>query len=665
MRSIGGVRGAVLRSALTRFAIVSLIPTLALGLILSAQVNRAMEQRTAKVYAEMTDGIFHMAEDLVVQPGDLTADTPVPSPRAVTLKALIERLGATQDTIRVRVTRPDGSVAFGNHDEDAGTKVELDGPFRGALRGVVSSRVIHGSLTPSSDGSHTLIEVYLPVRFGDDPTVRGVVVASGIGGTIVAQIAVDVHRMQLILALGLTVLWLCSLRIVMSVSRRLRQTASANEYLALHDTLTGLPNRNLFNDRLSQAIAATARTGQLVGVLLIDLDGFKDVNDTLGHGKGDELLCEVAARLSDTVRSCDTVARLGGDEFGVVVTDIDSEYGLVGVALRLSEVLTGTVSLEGVEIALDASMGGSIYPVHADDPEELVRHADIAMYAAKASREPFIVYRADIDSHSPSRLALAAELRRALDAEDQLVVYYQPVASAETGRIDSVEALVRWRHPTRGLVPPVEFIPMAEQSGLIHPLSAKVLDLAIGQARQWVDDGLDISVAVNLSATDLRTMSTLEVVRSTLARHGLPPDRLELEVTETAILANPEGAVALVTALQELGVRIALDDFGTGFSSLTYLKRLKPDRLKIDRSFVDAMILEPTDAEIVRSVIDLAHSLHIGVTAEGVETQQHWDLLRTLACDLIQGFHLARPLDADTATRWLHQHTPAPAATTP
>jgi diguanylate cyclase (GGDEF)-like protein len=641
---------------LVRFAVASLVPTLILGIVLSVQIKRAMYSHSAKVYGVMTEGIFHIAADAVVRPEDLELDEDAASPRSATLRALISRLGATDETVNVRVARPDGGVVFGSHDGDAGTAIKSGDAFRKALEGVVSSHIVRKEFAPLGGGLHDVIEVYLPVRFGADPAVRGVVVASGIDGPLMSDIKNDVRRMQISLAVGLAVLWLCSLRIVMSVSRRLRRTASENEYLALHDTLTDLPNRNVFNDRLTQAIAATARTRQQVGVLLIDLDGFKDVNDTLGHGKGDDLLREIAARLTRTVRGCDTVARLGGDEFAVVVTGIDGEDDLCGLADRLTESLSGSVSLEGIEVALAASMGGSMYPVHALTPEELVRAADIAMYAAKASHEPFELYRADIDSHSPSRLALAAELRRALDVDDQLLLYYQPVASAATGQIDSVEALVRWNHPTRGMVPPDDFIPMAEQSGLIQRVSSKVLDLAVAQARAWMDMGLHISVSVNLSATDLRTMKTLDVVQATLERHGLPADRLELEVTETAILSSPDGAVALVSALRQLGVRIALDDFGTGYSSLTYLKRLNPDGIKIDRSFVDAMVHEPTDAEIVRSVINLAHSLDIGVTAEGVETQQHWDLLRALACDLIQGYHLARPLTPDAATAWLCDH---------
>jgi diguanylate cyclase (GGDEF)-like protein len=645
----------LLRSTLARFAVVSLVPTLALGIVLSVQVRDAMEDRTAKVYGEMTNAIFHLAADIVVQPGDLDPGAPAPPPRAATLKALIKRLGGTENIVRVRVVRPDGTVAYGNHDADTGTTVRLAAPFRRALGGEVASRVVHDAFTPSGQRSQKLVEVYLPVRFGGEPTVRAVIVASGINAELVNQIASDVRRMQISLALGLAALWVCSLRIVMRTSRRLRRTASENEYLALHDTLTGLPNRNLFNDRLQHGIAASTRTGDQVGVLLVDLDGFKDVNDTLGHGKGDELLQEVAERLTQAVRGGDTVARLGGDEFAVVVIDIAGEPELVQVAQRLTETLSGTVSLSGIEVAVSASMGGALYPTHAEDAEELVRHADVAMYAAKASHDSFMLYRADIDSHSPSRLALAADLRRALDADDQIVLHYQPIASAVTGRVHAVEALVRWQHPTRQLVPPGDFIPMAEQSGLIGRVSVKVLDLAIGQMQRWREEGIDVSVSVNLSASDFGTMETLAVVRSALSRHAQPPEALEIEVTETAILSNPEGAVALVGALREMGVRIALDDFGTGYSSLTYLQRLKPDRLKIDRSFVDAMVQEATDAEIVRSVIDLAHSLDIGVTAEGVETQAQWDQLLGLSCDQIQGYHLSRPLDAAAATAWLRQ----------
>ncbi len=642
----------LLESTSVRFAVVSLVPMLVLGGFMSVQLRKSIEDRTGSVYASTTTVMFNMAADVIAGPEDFEGGGQLPPERAGMVDALIGRVGVDAEGVRVRMVTPDRRVIYAHPTEDGALPVPDSDELGAALRGVPSTEFVRGA--EREDGETVdLIQLYIPVRFPDDPKVHGAIIASGIDSAMVETIESDVRRMRGSLAVGLGVLWLALLPIASSVSRRLRRTSADNEYLALHDTLTGLPNRNLLADRLERAIMSAARSGDGVGLLLIDLDNFKDVNDTLGHGKGDQLLQRVAHQLGKTMRACDTVARLGGDEFAVVVTDLAGPDQLEGVADRVAQALAEVVPIDVVDVAINASIGGAIYPSLGTNPEQLLQHADIAMYAAKAAGEKFLLYRPEIDQHSPSRLALAADLGRALDTEDQLHLHYQPVASPTTGEVVAMEALVRWQHPTRGSLPPFEFIPMAEQSGLMRKLTTKVLDLAVRQVRTWTDEGIDLSVAVNLSASDLRSASILDEVAATLIRHDVAPHKLELEVTETAILANPAAAVEIVSGLQRMGVRIALDDFGTGYSSLTYLKRLHPDRLKIDRSFVDAMTHQSTDAQIVRSVIELAHNLMIGVTAEGVETEQHWDLLRDLACDLVQGYYLARPMDPLAATAWL------------
>ena len=626
---------------------------LLLALFLRVEVRHILERRAASVYAGMTEAMFHMAEGVIVRPEDLLTGEPLPPERTAFVDGLLERIGADSDTVRVRIATLDGRVIYGTQKGDVGSEVEITSSVRAALEGTPSSRFAHGPVTPGGPAVD-LIELYVPITFGESPEVHGVIVASGLDSSIVEGIRGDVERTQLIVGGALGVLWLVLLPISASVSRRLRRQAADNHHLALHDTLTQLPNRNLLADRLNHAIAASARTGDFVGLLLIDLDRFKEVNDTLGHGKGDELLIQVADRLRGGLRPGDTVARLGGDEFAVLLTNVPDVRALELAGARLAAQLADDVVIDGVELAVSASIGAAMYPLHAEHGDDLLQHADVAMYAAKAAGTVCSVYTPDIDSHSPSRLALAADLRRAVTTDtDQLIVYFQPVASTRTWEIEGMEALVRWQHPSRGLLPPVEFIPLAEQSGLIRLLTRHVLDVALAQARRWLDEGLELSVSVNLSARDLRDDAIVDDVRASLARHDVPAHLLEAEVTETALLAHPDAAGAVIDELRELGVRIALDDFGTGYSSLTYLKRLSPDRLKIDRSFVDAMIHQTTDAQIVRSVIDLAHSLHIGVTAEGVESSQHWQLLDELHCDLVQGFHLARPLPAEAATEWL------------
>jgi len=641
------------RSILMRFALVTLVPVLALGWFLDVAVRHAVESRAADVYGQMTEVLFHLGVDTLVGPLDFTSGAPLSPQRAEIMDTLIQKVGAKPETVRVRMVTPSGGVIYANRRDDVGTRVELTPSLRHALGGQTATKFVRGRQTPTGEPSD-LIEIYIPVRFGESPHVYGAIVASGIEGSLVATVDHDVRHIDLLLVIGMAVLWLSLLPIAASVSRRLQRHAEENERLALHDTLTGLPNRNLLHDRLSQAIATSARNGDLAGLLLVDLDRFKEVNDTLGHGKGDQLLVRVAQRLQRSVRDCDTVARLGGDEFAVLLGGVETLDELTEVAERITQTLAEPLLIDGIDVAAHASIGAAVYPLDSTNGEQLLQHADIAMYASKESGAPVTFYRSDFDSHSPARLALAADLRRTLAGEEgELVLHYQPVACPADGRVVAMEALVRWQHPRRGLVPPVEFIPLAEHSGLIRPLTTLVLDMALGQLRRWLDDGLELAVAVNLSARDLRDLSLLDEVRSTLDRHDLPAGLLELEVTETGVLANPEAAVELVAALRALGVRIALDDFGTGYSSLTYLKRLSPDRLKIDRSFVDAMTHETTDAQIVRSLIELAHGLDIGVTAEGVETEQHWALLSELSCDLVQGYYLARPLPAADATRWL------------
>jgi diguanylate cyclase (GGDEF)-like protein len=652
VNSAGSTR-RFLQSTATKFAVVSLVPIVTLGWLLSSALRETVESRTEAVYAGTTTAMFNMASDVIARPEDFTSGDPLQPERAAMVDELIRRIGVDEEQVRVRMITPDRTVIYASRAADVGTTVANHAELQQALSGRPGSELIRGTASAPDGIRDDLIEIYIPVRFAGDATVHGAIIAAGIDHNMVRRIDSDVRGMRTSLAIGLAALWLALFPIASSLSRRLRKQSDENRYLALHDTLTGLPNRNLLADRLERAIAASARTGEAVGLLLIDLDRFKEVNDTLGHGKGDQLLAGVAHRLARTVRTGDTVARLGGDEFAVVVTQLSDPADLADVADRVMKELFVDVVIDGIDVAIQASIGAALYPVHAVDAEQLLQHADIAMYAAKAAGEDFVLYTPEIDSHSPSRLALAADLNRALVEHDQLVLHYQPVASPHTGQIQSMEALVRWHHPTRGLLQPLDFIPMAEQSGLIRGLTLKVLDLAVAQMREWMDAGADLTVAVNLSAGDLRSMNLLLEVEATLRRHDVPADRLELEVTETGVLAHPETAVELVTALRAMGVRIALDDFGTGYSSLTYLKRLNPDRLKIDRSFVDAMTHQSTDAEIVRSLIDLAHNLAIGVTAEGVETEEHWDLLRDLACDLVQGYYLARPMAASAATSWL------------
>jgi len=420
---------------------------------------------------------------------------------------------------------------------------------------------------------------------------------------------------------------------------------------ALHDALTGLPNRALLNDRCSQALRADAREGTTTGVLLFGLDRFKEINGTFGHHYGDEVLAQVGARLTGVVRKVDTVARLGGDEFAVLLPDVGTLANARAVAAKLRAALETPFQVEGVDLDVEASVGVALSGEHGKDATTLLRHADIAMHVAKVRSFGVFTYDPAVDEHSPTKLALLGDLRRALD-RGELVLYYQPQVNIRTGDIVGAEALVRWQHPERGLIFPDEFIPLAEHTGLIGPLTRHVLDAALAQARRWSDAGRPLTVSVNLSARNLLDEGLPNQVAELLAAHVVAPELLELEVTETAIMTDPVRAQQVLEKLAALGIRISIDDFGVGYTSLGQLRNLPVSELKIDRSFVTTMTEDPSNALIVRTVVDLGHHLGLTLVAEGVETAQALTVLSGLGCDIAQGYHLARPITVAAFDSW-------------
>jgi diguanylate cyclase (GGDEF)-like protein len=425
-----------------------------------------------------------------------------------------------------------------------------------------------------------------------------------------------------------------------------------NEYQAVHDALTDLPNRTLFRQRIAQAAAGGEGEGGFA-VVIMDLDRFKEVNDSMGHPAGDALLVEVARRVEGALRTSDMVARLGGDEFGLLLGAPTGTAGLETVLDLVREAIEAPIMFHDVPLAISASMGVAAYPEHGRDVETLLRHADVAMYAAKRSDLPFAVYDEADNRSDPSRLSLIAELRRGL-RRHELVLHYQPKALLASGVVDSVEALVRWNHPERGLVFPDAFIPLAQETGLIRPLTRYVLEEAVRQARQWQLAGLELAVSVNLSARNLLDVEFPDQVERLLTEAGLPPALLELEITETTMLSEGARTKSALDRLSGLGIRISIDDFGTGYSSsLASLRRLPISEIKIDRSFIMNMDGCEDDAVIVRSTIDLGRNLGLSVVAEGVESEQVWSELRRLGCTSAQGYYLTRPVPADELQAWL------------
>jgi diguanylate cyclase len=420
---------------------------------------------------------------------------------------------------------------------------------------------------------------------------------------------------------------------------------------SLHDALTGLPNRTLLTDRFGQSLRADARAGTRTGLLLLDLDRFKEINDTFGHHHGDEVLTQVGPRLAGVVGDVDTVARLAGDEFAVLLPEVGSVADATAVAAKLRAALETPFHVEGIDLDVEVSVGVVVSGEHGQDAATLLQRADVAMRAAKTQNLGVSVYDPAVDEHSPAKLALFGDLRRALD-RGELVLHYQPQVGISTGDVVGVEALVRWQHPERGLVFPDEFIPFAEHTGLIGPLTCHVLDTACAQARTWSDAGRPLRVSVNLSARNLLDVGLPGQVAELLAAHGVAAELLELEVTESAIMTEPARAQQLLEQLATLGVRISIDDFGVGYTSLGQLKSLPISELKIDRSFVATITEDHSNALIVRSVVDLGHDLGFTIVAEGVETEQILTALSGLGCDVAQGYHLSRPITAAAFDTW-------------
>jgi diguanylate cyclase (GGDEF)-like protein len=444
------------------------------------------------------------------------------------------------------------------------------------------------------------------------------------------------------------------------ITARTEKLEAANlqlRHLATHDALTGLPNRVLLDDRLAQAIAHADRDSQPFAVLMLDLDRFKLINDSFGHRSGDMVLNEVARRLQGLVRSIDTVARVGGDEFVLVVSPSAARADAEEIGKRANEILSAPFQVEGVDFRISSSIGIAFYPTDGGSAESVLAHADAAMYCAKErGRNNCQCFSPGMKSVALERVSLESELHQALKLE-QFELFYQPKVDTASGDIHSAEALIRWRHPQRGLIQPTEFIPLAEECGLIHEIGAWVLGEACRQCAVWQRAGQPpLRVAVNVAASQFRRGDLLEVVRGALQKSQLDPRFLEIELTESAVMTNPEDSAAVLEQLSRMGVLVSVDDFGTGYSSMSYLRRFPIDKLKIDRSFIAELTTRADDASIVQAIVSLAHGLRLKVVAEGVETLEQLKFLQSVGCDQYQGYHFSEPLPAaefaELVTRW-------------
>jgi diguanylate cyclase (GGDEF)-like protein len=433
---------------------------------------------------------------------------------------------------------------------------------------------------------------------------------------------------------------------------RLRREAAEKQHLSLHDPLSGLPNRRYFQQLLEAALGTARADGSGVAVMLLDLDRFKEVNDALGHETGDALLREVGERLHGHLDGRGVVARLGGDEFAVLLPTDGATESAVAAAADLGGVVERPVRIGPLTLTARASIGVAAAPQHGDDAQTLIRHADVAMYAAKDHRSGLRLYEPALDVNSPQRLALIADLRTAVERRD-LTVAFQPKVNPRTGQVVGAEALCRWNHPTLGSIPPDQFIPLAEHSGLVHPLTRHVLEIALRRRAAWARAGHDLSVAVNLSPNSLLEPDLTETVARLLAQTGNPPHALTLEITESTILADPAGSLATLERLHTLGVKLSIDDFGTGYSSLGRLRELPIHEVKIDQSFVRGIATDHRDRAVVRSAVQLGHALDLEVVAEGVEDTDTYAYLAQEGCDVVQGYLMSKPLPPDLFAAWL------------
>jgi diguanylate cyclase (GGDEF)-like protein len=627
-------------SLLWKFAIVNLIPILLLGVVLQHYLQSRVQDRAESNATQTALAISRSEVEQGLSARELQAGLTKADVRG--LDKALGRPEIRNDVNAVTVWNRSLRVVYSQSGAQIGRRIF---PLSNEHRSVLNGQVV-------STQSGTNLDVYVPLWLGRSRHPEGAVQLSLPYAAIKADVRADARNMSLLIFLGLAVLYTVLFRIVAGASRTLRQQAEVNEHQALHDALTNLPNRTLFHDRVGQALAIARREHIPVAVMIMDLDRFKEVNDTLGHASGDDLLMQAGLRLRAALRESDTVARLGGDEFGVLLPRVVDSAAATSVARKLRKALEEPFTIHGLALQIEASVGIALYPDHGDDVHSLLQRADVAMYVAKEQPGGCEIYAKDRDDYSPDRLTMLTELRRAID-QGELVLHYQPKAELRSGEVKGVEALVRWSHPVRGLIPPDDFIPLAQKTGVIVPLTFFVLNEAIRQCRTWQLEGVDLSVGVNLSARNLLDVHLPDTVGELLGRWEVPPSLLELEITESTILADPIRAMHVLSRLSGMGVRLAIDDFGTGYSSLAYLKRLPVDELKIDKSFVQGMEENENDAVIVRSTIDLGRNLGLRVVAEGVETAEAWSRLVALGCDVAQGYYLSRPVPAAELAAWL------------
>jgi diguanylate cyclase (GGDEF)-like protein len=631
------------------YAAIIVIPVAILGVVLA--VNYQAEARQRGLAEGRSEAVL-VAKTAVEPRLDARPLSPdLPAAELTSLRELTTQVIADHEVLRLRLRDLAGHVVFS--DDGSGFTQRPDDEALEAASGEVVARLTHlnADAATGPEGPAT-VEVYVPLTAGKAQRPIGVLEVYLPYAPISADVTAGLHNLYLDLAIGLAVLYLALLAISMSVSSRLRHQVRLNEHRAEHDSLTDLPNRSAFHRRIAASCLDAQSHGGAVAIAIVDLDRFKEVNDTLGHHNGDRVLRELGERLSEFVRPGDSVARLGGDEFGVILRDVADP---APVFWRIRQLIEHEVAVAGLPLSIESSIGYVVAPEHGTDADELLRLADVAMYVAKAQNAGVVRYEPGQHHYDPAKLSLMGELRPGIESQ-QLVLHYQPKVLVHDGSVDSVEALVRWQHPRHGLLYPDVFLPLAEQTDLIERLTGWVLTRALSDLRGLSQSVPELTMAVNISARNLGRPGFAERVAQTLARVGAPSDRLVIELTETALLTDPAGAAAALRQVSALGIGVSIDDFGQGQTSLGYLSTLPIDELKIDRSFVGDMLTNRGHRAIVRSIIDLGHNLGLRVVSEGVESAEVFDALGAMGCDVAQGYYFARPMPARDLFAWLAAH---------
>ena len=627
-------------------AALSLVPVVVLGFVMASSYGSEARRRGIAEGRSEAQLIAQTAIEPLLDAAPLH-DRLRSGPVYDALQRVTQRAVGDHHVLRLRVRNLAGNVVFS--DDGSGFADKPEAEAIEAAHGEVPARLtrLNSDVNDSGAVGSQAVEVYQPLRAGSQERPVGVLELYLPYAPIHNDVASGVRRLSLDLMIGLAALYVVLFAISLSVSRGLRRQVKLNAFLAEHDPLTELPNRRLFQRRIADALMRVKEGRAPFAIAIIDLDRFKDINDSLGHHSGDAVLVELAYRLLDELDVRDTIARLGGDEFGIL---IDDPSEIDACLARLRDVIGQELVVSAVPVTVEASVGYVLSDADADDVDELIRRADVALYVAKEQHAGAVRYDPAHDHYDPANLTLVTELRRAIEA-DELVLHYQPKARFASGQFDAVEALVRWQHPERGLMLPDQFLPLAEPTELVDALTDWVLTRALTDMRD-LHNRHEIAVAVNVSARNFSRPDFADRVLRILQTVGVSPDRLTIEITETALLTDPVRAAIALSQLDAFGVQVSLDDFGTGQTSLRYLTSLPIDELKIDMSFVTDMLENPSHAAIVRAIIDLGHNLGLRVVAEGIETREVFRALHESGCDVAQGFLLSRPMPVGDLPRF-------------